>query len=93
MVRLDMYSDDDAPAASAGISTAQRRANARARADITDDERAKIAALVNEHGMRGACDLLQLDEKTVLRVLPPLPVHKQTELWIRTQLERLDVRA
>lgn len=53
---------------------------------ITPEEQARVVAMVQERGLREACKELQLDKETVLRLMTPLPVRKQTVLWVRTHL-------
>lgn len=54
---------------------------------ITDAERLKVLEMVRTRGMRGAAQALQLDKETVLRLLTPLAVRRQTAHWLRSRLQ------
>lgn len=73
------------------IPTEERAANATATSTITDEERALVLQLVNERGMQAATEALRLDRSTITRLLSPLPIRRQTALWLRTHLAQLRV--
>lgn len=54
---------------------------------LTPDELTQLRELVEAHGVKKASEMLQIHRHTLLKLLPPPPLKRQTAHWIRSRLE------
>lgn len=61
--------------------------------DVSPEERARLKALLDAHGLPGVVKKLGMGRDAVLRILATAPVHRGTVLVLREALARLDASA